>query len=116
MNGIRKTAAAAWDLRFAAASLICMAARSLRPPPRAAGCGLPLKFRRMASGSPSRHLQAHLRCPSFATVRRCHPILPNSTRASVTVIAPPIRVAICAKGISCIRFAAVRMATSPVPP
>lgn len=35
---------------------------------------------------------------------------------NVTVIAPPIWVAICAKGISCMRFAAVRMATSPVPP
>src|SRR6476469_5634266 len=35
---------------------------------------------------------------------------------SVTVIAPPIRVAIWAKGISCIRLAAVRIATSPVPP
>ena len=34
----------------------------------------------------------------------------------VTVTAPPIRVAIWAKGISCIRLAAVRMATSPVPP
>src|SRR6266851_7961514 len=38
------------------------------------------------------------------------------TRTRVTVIAPPIRVAIWAKGISCIRFAAVRIATSPVPP
>ena len=37
-------------------------------------------------------------------------------KASVTVIAPPIRVAICAKGISTIRLAAVRIATSPVPP
>ncbi|MOA48428.1 hypothetical protein D3C78_1711680 [compost metagenome] len=31
-------------------------------------------------------------------------------------MAPPIRVAICAKGISCMRLEAVRMATSPVPP
>ena len=36
--------------------------------------------------------------------------------AIVTVIAPPIRVAICAKGISSIRLAAVKIATSPVPP
>ena len=35
---------------------------------------------------------------------------------TVTTIAPPIRVAICANGINCIRFAAVRIATSPVPP
>lgn len=34
----------------------------------------------------------------------------------VTVMAPPMRVATWAKGISCIRLAAVRMATSPVPP
>src|SRR5450631_344809 len=34
----------------------------------------------------------------------------------VTVIAPPIRVAICANGIRVMRLAAVRMATSPVPP
>src|ERR1700760_803183 len=36
--------------------------------------------------------------------------------AIVTVIAPPIRVAICAKGMSSIRLAAVKIATSPVPP
>lgn len=35
---------------------------------------------------------------------------------SVTVIAPPMRVATCANGINTIRLAAVRMATSPVPP
>jgi len=40
----------------------------------------------------------------------------SAISVSVTVMAPPIRVAIWAKGISCIRFAAVRMATSPVPP
>src|ERR1035438_5053172 len=34
----------------------------------------------------------------------------------VTVIAPPIGVAIWANGISVMRLAAVRMATSPVPP
>ena len=32
------------------------------------------------------------------------------------VIAPPMRVAICADGISCTRLAAVRIAMSPVPP
>jgi hypothetical protein len=32
------------------------------------------------------------------------------------VTAPPIRVAIWANGMSCIRLAAVRIATSPVPP
>ena len=31
-------------------------------------------------------------------------------------MAPPMRVAIWAKGMSCMRSAAVRMATSPVPP
>src|SRR5205823_1482011 len=35
---------------------------------------------------------------------------------SVTVTAPPMRVAIWANGISCMRLAALRMATSPVPP
>lgn len=35
---------------------------------------------------------------------------------SVTVIAPPILVAICAKGIRTMRLAAVSIATSPVPP
>jgi len=37
-------------------------------------------------------------------------------RASVTVMAPPIRVEICANGISTMRLDAVRIATSPVPP
>ncbi len=36
--------------------------------------------------------------------------------AAITVDAPPIRVAICANGISDIRFDAERIATSPVPP
>jgi hypothetical protein len=36
--------------------------------------------------------------------------------AIVTVTAPPMRVAICAKGINSIRLAAVKIATSPVPP
>src|SRR5262249_21758789 len=37
-------------------------------------------------------------------------------RVMVTVMAPPMRVAIWANGINCMRLAAVRMATSPVPP
>jgi hypothetical protein len=41
---------------------------------------------------------------------------PSAIRARVTVTAPPIRVEICANGISSMRFAAVRIATSPVPP
>ena len=40
----------------------------------------------------------------------------SASRVNMIVIAPPIRVAICANGISCMRFAAVRIATSPVPP
>src|SRR5215475_12777926 len=40
----------------------------------------------------------------------------STISVSVTVMAPPIRVAIWANGISCMRLAAVRMATSPVPP
>src|SRR5882724_2322335 len=36
--------------------------------------------------------------------------------ASVTVIAPPIRVAVWANGMSCILFEVSRMATSPEPP
>src|SRR5260370_3741201 len=51
-----------------------------------------------------------------ATPSRRHVSHFNVTRTRVTVIAPPIRVAIWANGISCIRFAAVRIATSPVPP
>jgi len=40
----------------------------------------------------------------------------NAISVVVTVIAPPILVAMEAKGISCMRFAAVKIATSPVPP
>jgi hypothetical protein len=40
----------------------------------------------------------------------------SAISASVTVIAPPRRVATCAKGISSMRSAAVRIMTSPVPP
>src|SRR5438270_10519044 len=44
------------------------------------------------------------------------PNFAKSARASVTVIAPPIRVATWAKGIMLIRSHAERIATSPVPP
>ena len=40
----------------------------------------------------------------------------SAINASVTVIAPPMRVATWANGSSSIRFAAVRIAISPVPP
>jgi hypothetical protein len=47
--------------------------------------------------------------------------LPYSSQDSaisvfVTVIAPPILVAVEANAINCMRFAAVKLATSPVPP
>src|SRR5882672_6852843 len=45
-----------------------------------------------------------------------HTMRASTISTSVTVIAPPIRVAIWANGMSCMRSAAVRMATSPVPP
>src|SRR5476649_654113 len=40
----------------------------------------------------------------------------NTSNPTATLIAPPIRVAICANGISSIRLPEVRIATSPVPP
>ncbi len=40
----------------------------------------------------------------------------SARRLSLTVMAPPMRVAIWAKGINGILFAAVRMATSPALP
>lgn len=52
----------------------------------------------------------------FAQFIAAHVMRVSAISTSVTVIAPPIRVAIWAKGMSCMRLAAVRMATSPVPP
>ncbi len=45
-----------------------------------------------------------------------HLICDSTISDSVTTMAPPIRVATCAKGISTMRLAAVRIAMSPVPP
>jgi len=64
-----------------------------------AGLRLPLKFRRWEAARRRGNLRA-FRCPSFATVRPCHPILPNSTRASRTGDSRADPGRICAKGTS----------------
>src|SRR5262249_18750327 len=67
------------------------------------------EFRRCHSG--------HGPAPLYVFFRfRDHTSRAKTMRTNVTVMAPPMRVAICANGMSCMRLAAVRMATSPVPP
>src|SRR5262249_46340350 len=67
------------------------------------------EFRRRHSG--------HGPAPLYVFFRfRDHTSRAKTMRTNVTVMAPPMRVAICANGMSCMRLAAMRMPTSPVPP
>lgn len=86
------------------------------------GCGRTARpdSRGAPRDSPS-HRCRRRRCPPTGRAtsgRRARqpPNRANSASATVTVSAPPIRVATCANGISTIRFDALRIATSPVPP
>jgi hypothetical protein len=60
--------------------------------------------------------QAADQLPSRSGLALAYTSQDNAISVVVTVIAPPILVAMEAKGISCMRFAAVKIATSPVPP